>query len=380
MSVLHKTSVISGCLLLGACSSGTGSEVEPGPEPQPVTGPLDELPVIEADEGFFVDEGTFTVGPGQEVVYCVRIPIPERWSREDIALIGWDADLPAYTHHFFFSYSEEPLDAPGPVPCDGENPIGDIGASGASAFDFDITGERKLGKFLLGAGEGLRRTLGNGEFGKLMKAGGHLVTNHHVLNTSNEAVRMHGRFNLLVKPADEIAYPTNVLNCLSLDIAVEPRSSAKVTARCLAPWDLRITTLGSHAHNHLTLFETRFFDGDAVQPAPIYTSSDWDSPLIIPQEEPILLRRGQGLEFTCHYENPGDAPVGFGFGVDNEMCATMNGYAFTEDRPFEKPPALGQLIVDNEAPLCGAIGADGAAGVSDDCTMIDTDAAGIDIF
>jgi hypothetical protein len=311
---------------------------------------MTELPEIDPAEGFRVDVGRFEVNSGDEIIYCVRIPIPERFQGRDIALLGWDWDLPPHTHHFFMAYSREPFPSPGeePVPCDGVDPIVPVTGGATGIFgEVDRLGE---GKILFGAGVGIgtnRHT--SDSFGTVMAEGGHLVTNFHVLNASAARAEMYGLFNLYVRDAADVPFPISALNCLTMDVEVEPRGSRAVTATCTVPFDLQLVTLSSHAHNHLVKFETRIYDGEQTLSGVIYESRDWDSPAIEAQAEPILLRQGQGLTFTCHYDNDQDVWIQFGFGVENEMCATMNGYTYPPDRPHEIPPNLGAIIVINYA-------------------------------
>lgn len=63
-------------------------------------------------EGFTLDEGTLTVPAGGDVQYCVQLPIPESFQGRDLALTGWDWDLPVGTHHYFMAYSPEPYQGP----------------------------------------------------------------------------------------------------------------------------------------------------------------------------------------------------------------------------------------------------------------------------
>jgi hypothetical protein len=330
---------------------------------------LDTLPDVSPEDGFRVTQSTFVVQPGDELTFCERIPIPEAFAGRDLALIGWDWELPEFTHHYFMAFSEEPFDGASAAPCDGIDGRVPMAVSKPDDATGTSLGE---GKLLFGAGVGVDRYYGSEDFGRVMRAGGHLVTNHHVLNTGSEPVTLSASFNLYVRDLETVRRPVNQLNCLSLDVAMEPHSTREVTTTCLAPYDIELVLLASHAHNHLTRFETRIFDGERTLPDVIYESEDWDSPLIEWQDEPIALAQGQGLTFTCYYENPFDTPVAFGFGIENEMCATMNAYAFPEDREYEVPPSLGAIVMQNDPPSCLAADAEGNI-VPGDCTLIDTD-------
>lgn len=300
------------------------------------------LPVIDPSEGFMVDEGEFVVQPREEGIYCVRIPIPESWAGRDIALEGVDSDLPEFTHHFFMGYSPDPLDSDVPVPCDGVAAWTPVVGEGFGHAD---------GKLLFGAGEGVYSGSRFPEgYGRLMTAGGHLLTSHHVLNFSDEPLTMHGRFNLRVREAADTPHLVNALNCLNRDVEIPPASEASITGTCIIPFDLDLMMLSSHAHQYLQRFEMRLVRDGVVDVDPVYVSTDWDSPSLDYLEQPISLKEGDAIQFTCHYSNPTDQPVEYGLGVFNEMCASMNAYSLPASERFVQPPSLGTMIFDRDRP------------------------------
>lgn len=321
----------------------------------PPIGPLAEWPAIAEAEGFGFDEGTYTIPPGTEGYVCARIQLPERYRAEDLAIWGWDVDLPEGTHHFFMTYDPRPFPgAPGEAiaPCvDSKGFWIDVtdDPNGGSVTQFLDGG----GKILLGEGVGMRHWE-NGEeellHGSYMAAGGHLVTNHHVVNLGTEPIEVHGRMNLYVKPASEVPYVTQMVNCLANAIDIPPGGTQVVDGICTAPFDMDITTLASHAHQFLERFELRLYRGGiggGVQDEVIYTSSDWDSPNIVPQVPPIRLAAGDGLAFRCYYNNFSDQRVSYQFaGEYSEMCAFMGAYAYpaTPENVGKVPPNLGAIL------------------------------------
>jgi Copper type II ascorbate-dependent monooxygenase, C-terminal domain len=296
------------------------------------------------DDAYVVhlDEGQFKVGSGIEGDYCMRLPLPAELRDRDLVLVGVDWDVPVYTHHFFMAYTDKPLDSDNPVACTDADPFLPTGA-GQPADD-----RSGPGKLIFGAGVGKGGYQTSGKYGRFMPKGGHFWTDHHVLNTGNDTTNMYGKFDVYLKNAAAVPFPTNQLNCLNMGINLPPHSETEVTATCIVPYDLDLVGLASHAHQHLVLFETRLFDGTNTLPDPIYTSSDWDSPEMINLEQnPLRLKAGQGLTFTCHYRNNEDVTVDYGRSVDSEMCATMNIFALPEDRKGEIPPSLGAIIPTN---------------------------------
>ena len=279
--------------------------------------------------GFQVDEGAFSLAPGVEGLYCMRLAIPEDYAGGPMYVREIESRLPAGTHHFFMAYNTDEI--AGSQPCFESGPL----VSTAEADQHDGGG----GKILFLSGEGAYDyALPDGYAFYLPSGAGHLVTSHHVLNASDEPRDMYGVFNVHTARAEQITHPINSFNCLLQDIWIAPHSSGTVSATCVAPFDLDLVVLSSHAHQHLRRFEMKHED------KVIYTSRDWDSPHIVTLDEPLHLEKGDGIEFSCMFENSGDEWIVFGTGDYGEMCAIMSSYAYPKNRPHEVPPSLGTII------------------------------------
>ncbi|HEX4447360.1 MAG TPA: hypothetical protein VH044_11515 [Polyangiaceae bacterium] len=318
---------LSAALALGCSSSSSGGGAAAASETQEID----------------LDEGTFTVPANSEVVYCVRIPMPAQFQGRDLALTDWSSDISQPAHHYFMFYDTKPTSGTQPVPCMGTDPSIPASSAGLDLFS--------MGALLLVAGTGHDSFAGDPEYGTVLKANGSFVTNHHVINAGTEPVTVHATFKLSVKPATAVTHPTQALSCQTIDIAVAPGATTDVTATCLAPYDLDIVTMSSHAHQDLTSFEQRFYDGAQTQPDVLYASTQWDSPLVQQLATPLHLKAGQGITFTCHYKNETSAQIGFGLTATSEMCAAMNQYAYPADRTNQVPPMLGTTILSNAMPM-----------------------------
>jgi hypothetical protein len=289
-----------------------------------------------------LDEGTFTVPAGTEVVYCVRIPMPAAFQGRDLALTSWTSDIAAPAHHYFMFYDTKPTSGTQPVPCYGSDPIVPASNAGLDLFS--------MGQLLLVAGTGADSFAGNPDYGMVLQANGSFVTNHHVINAGVTDLTVTAHLKLKVKNATDVLHPTRALSCQTIDIALPPGQASDVTATCTAPFDLDIVTMSSHAHQDLVSFEQRLYDGQTTQPDVLYTSKQWDSPKVAELPAPLSLKAGQGITFTCHYRNDTGGTIGFGLTATTEMCAAMNQYAYPAARTHEVPPMLGTTIVSNATP------------------------------
>lgn len=305
------------------------------------TPPLLEEP--DEEEGFQIDEGRFLLESGKEAVYCMRIPIPDRYGEEPLFIRAIDSRLSSFTHHYFMAYQAAPHIAE-QRPCIGDEPLTYIGTGeGERADPHEGVSSKMI--FIAAVGDD-RYQLPEGYALSLKTSRGHFLTSHHVVNATESTQELYGVFNIYTAKREAVTHPINILNCLLNDVNVPPKSTAALSATCIAPFDLDLVVLGSHAHQHLTKFEMRMFDGEKTLEEPFYVSTKWDSPEIVPLAEPMPLRLGQGITFTCHYRNDGDLPVSFGTGDYGEMCAVMSAYAYPKHRPNETPPSLGTIIFD----------------------------------
>jgi hypothetical protein len=319
--------------MAAGCSSSAGTAA-PGD-----AGPGDADVVT---EDLVIDEGTFTVAPGAEVVYCVRIPMPAAFQGRDLALVGWDSDVAAPMHHYFMFYDSTPTSGTTPVPCQGNSPEVPASTAGTNLFS--------MGRLLFVAGSGhdsYRDDLG---YGAVLTKSGSFVTNHHVINASANPVTVGGKFTLKVARPADVPHPTQALSCQTIDINLPPMAATDVTATCLAPFDLDVVTLSSHAHQDLVKFETRMYDGMQTLPAVLYTSTQWESPVVEQLATPLHLKAGQGLTFTCHFDNQTGSTIGFGLTATSEMCAAMTSYAYPASQSGKIPPMMGTTITSNAVP------------------------------
>jgi hypothetical protein len=334
------------------CAS-EGAEPAPPPEEPGVPPATYELDPPAEGEGFQIDLGKWTIDPGRNGGHCVLVPIPESYGEAPLYLVGSEARFSSATHHYFMSYSTAATVAE-TTPCNGDSPLSfndEPKPPPAEGGEPTGTGTEKIHgeegyKIVLGAGEGAYGYRMPSGYGMLLETGaGHLRSSWHILNTSLEPFEAFGLLNLYTAAPAAIHHPVRSLSCLLVEVYIGAQQKGTVSATCTAPFDLDLVMLASHAHQYLTRFEMRLFDGASTVEPPIYVNTDWDSPKIVALETPIRLKKGQGLTYSCEYFNYESEPLSFGAGVGKEMCATINAYAYPPERPGELPPSLGALAL-----------------------------------
>jgi len=319
------------CLGLAMLACGGASSDEGGTEDgQTVEEPADPRtpPALDC-ESFEVNLENWSLAPGENTDYCMRLPIPERWNGGDIALTGWSWNL-STTHHFFMEHS------PLPFPGTGTEPIGcGTGEDPRKEFSFINAANTEGSVLAFGAGEGTGTLQMENGVGKFLPKGGHFRTSHHVINTSDQPIDTWARFNVCVQPLAEIKHVSNTMVCTSTAINVPAGTVGSTVGTCTAPYDMEIVLLASHAHNHLRRFTVQKYDGMATEDEVIYESTDWDSPQIVQMTgNPIPLKAGQGLTYTCEYE--GEAR--FSAGAEEpwaEHCGLFTAYTFARGQGKE---------------------------------------------
>lgn len=349
--------LLSTASLLSACGSGAAHDGATD-TPSPSAAPPSSMPADGNDpealgfptdtcKGFVVDEGEFTVNPGEDLNFCVRIPMPEAWQGPDLALTGWAWSL-ARTHHFFMEYSPHPFPGPStdPVPCADYvyDPATDSyayspGHPPTGTFSFIGSANNENSKIVFGAGTGNGYVQFDGQHGRYMPASGHFRTSHHLINTGDTPITTHAKFKVCVDETTTIPFLGTSLVCTTTAINVPVGTQGAVTATCTAPFDMDVFLLASHAHAHLTEFTMQFYDGAQTQPDIIYDSKAWDSPEIVNLDTPLHLAKGQGITYTCHYNGPAvfkdttDDPAA-------EHCGLFTAYSYPDPRPGQVPPQL----------------------------------------
>jgi hypothetical protein len=314
-----------------------------------------------AVEELDLDEGTFTVAPGQEVTYCVKLPMPAKFANRELAILNMDTDVPLPTHHYFMTYSTQSVSGTKPVPCSGTSGVLEQSVAGQLEASSGVLGT----KFLFGAGVGQNHIAGRDGYGRVIEANGSFITNHHVINATANPVTLYAKFKLYVADVATVQHPVRTLICANSGaIDVPPHQAATYSSTCTVPFDLDVVTVAGHAHARLTMFTAQVYsgstapsgsddaaagddaaaaeDGSTQGPPPFYTNVNWDSPTVdtFAGGPPLHLTAGQGLTFTCNYYNTTDTDVVAGFNANNEMCAFFMTYAYPADVTHKSPPPL----------------------------------------
>ncbi|MBM4375695.1 MAG: hypothetical protein FJ095_11470 [Deltaproteobacteria bacterium] len=148
----------------------------------------------------------------------------------------------------------------------------------------------------------------------------------HYVNTSSAPVNVFSHVNVHTIPPLEVTDRIWGGVVRDAHIAVPPLSKHVEWTRCIMNQDVEVLFLSSHTHRLGKKVTVARYDGKATGPV-FYENDDWHAPKLEHFAPPMSLKKGDGLEFHCHFENDGAETVNWGFAADDEMCQL--GLVFT---------------------------------------------------
>lgn len=152
-------------------------------------------------------------------------------------------------------------------------------------------------------------------------AGLTLMQEIHIVNATAQPIEATSRVNAYT--IDPATVTGSIFGGAVRDVNIDVAPGAKDTVewtRCVMNRDTDILFLASHSHQLATDFTIHRFDGKARGEL-LYENKDWRSPpLKAFSPSPLRLKKGEGFEFTCHYDNRGNKAIHWGFNASDEMC------------------------------------------------------------
>lgn len=314
-ALLHVPA-LAGALVLGACSSS-----DPGTTPDEPVEPEAETTEALLDppaSGFLIESIGTNIRAGEDVEYCEVARFPGS-PDETYYVNRMEVAFNEFSHHLILytvppgSEAESQYEVGDIVPCNGAHQFGTVGA---------LTGSQKPYQNIQYP-DGIGRTVQGGQM---------IIWNYHHLNTSKDDV--WGRHAVAMHTVDksEIVQLAKTFAMANVAIDVPPRSEASFTSECTFDQDIQVWALSRHTHQWGTNFDVSFV-GDRLGDEHLWTSTDYEADTSFQFERDygldsptIRMRAGEGFRFTCHYDNPTDEPLRFGFEATDEMCILFGAW------------------------------------------------------
>lgn len=145
-----------------------------------------------------------------------------------------------------------------------------------------------------------------------------IMVEMHFINTTEEPVDVFSRINAYWmdgEVADSIWGHT--VRDVAIDIPARSKTIEKT--RCVMSEDVNVLFMASHTHELADLVTIHRFDGTSAGDE-VYRNTDWHAPSLLSFGDGMAVPKGTGFELECHFDNPRDEAVRWGFGAKDEMC------------------------------------------------------------
>jgi hypothetical protein len=141
----------------------------------------------------------------------------------------------------------------------------------------------------------------------------------HFVNTTDQPVDLYSYLNAYTISDSEVVDGIWGGSVRDENIHVPPKSTHTEWSRCVFNRDVEVHFLASHSHGRGIEFSIASFDGSTVGES-FYTNTDWQDPMIVQYNPPLVVPQGQGFEWSCTWRNDDDKEILYGLTSDDEMC------------------------------------------------------------
>lgn len=157
-----------------------------------------------------------------------------------------------------------------------------------------------------------------------------IVARMHYLNSTPETVTVAPRYEWHTIAEEDVTTPIGPIFWQINGFKIPPRSELTVQTDCYLFEDMYLVDAMPHMHALGTHFQAKYIggerDGEAFIDQPFF-----DADTAIRQFNPAIdLSQGDGLSFSCTWNNTFDKEIGEGIG-DDEMCM-MFGYGYPPEK------------------------------------------------
>lgn len=153
-----------------------------------------------------------------------------------------------------------------------------------------------------------------------------IILEQHVINATPDVIQGGVTFEMS-KPATDgaIEHHADVIWFANWGFLVPPNQETVETSHCTVPYAVNVFGLMSHTHSLGSHFSIEKWSSSGTQP--LYESEDWAHPVYLELEPHLSLAAGEGLEWTCTWNNTTGDLVVPGKDSTDEMCMTF-AYAY----------------------------------------------------
>jgi len=153
-----------------------------------------------------------------------------------------------------------------------------------------------------------------------------IILEQHVINATNEVIQGGVSFEMS-RPleAGSIEHHADVIWFANWAFYIPPNQETDATNHCTVPYDVKVFGLMSHTHALGSHFSIEKWSADGTEH--LYDNEDWAHPLYQEHDPHMLISAGEGLQWTCTWNNTSGNAVLPGKESTDEMCMTF-AYAY----------------------------------------------------
>jgi hypothetical protein len=165
----------------------------------------------------------------------------------------------------------------------------------------------------------------------------------HIRNYGTTPMTADAVFNLIPAKKGSVKHYAQSLSLGTFNIEIPAHSSASFTGEWHPSVPLNFIQVSTHEHHLGTSVSVHRVDAHGADMGELVLTTDWEHPAEEWFTQPMRLENGEGIRFTCDWENPQDHAVTFGVTTQDEMCFAT-GYFYTDDDsvPTGQPGCLPQ--------------------------------------
>jgi hypothetical protein len=261
--------------------------------------------------------GPFDLKAGEETTRCITAHLPTT-AAIDIQQISTQQHL---SHHVIF-YREVPDRADtGIVSCP---PLNLLGAGSRAPLYIGENNRAEDSQLVLPAGVGYH-----------LAAGQAYTIEGHFLNASTSAQQAYADVVLQLAPEGTTLVPADMIFISAVSVlnksydgtksGLPPlRATTADPAFLVMPSSLaeaQVFALTTHQHRFGTRAEIERTTGLGAAGTSLYVNTDWEHPALKHFQPPLVFSAGEGLRFTCAFNNTSTSYVKFGdSALTDEMC------------------------------------------------------------
>ena len=153
-----------------------------------------------------------------------------------------------------------------------------------------------------------------------------IILEQHVINATPNVIQGGVSFEMAA-PAEEgtIEHHADVIWFANWTFFIPPNQVTNETDHCTVPYDVNVFGLMSHTHALGAHFSIEKWSSSGTEH--LYDSTDWAHPVYQQHDPHLSIAAGEGLQWTCTWNNTTGGLVTPGKNSTDEMCMTF-AYAY----------------------------------------------------